>query len=178
MPRHIDQMVVIITGASSGIGLALAEELSNKGAKLVLAARRLPKLEEVNAKLGGQHLPVACDVADPAQCEQLITKAVEHFGGIDTMVCNAGYGLVRTVTETTSQEMRDMFATNVFGSIDCARAAAAVMAKQNITDGYRGQIMIVSSAAGRRGLPYFGCYAATKFAQLGFSESMRVELHD
>jgi len=178
MARHIDQMVVIITGASSGIGLALAEQLSAKGARLVLAARRLGKLEEVNAKLGGRHLPVACDVAIPEQCEQLIAKAIEHFGRIDTLVCNAGYGMVRTVAQTSSQEMRDMFATNVFGTVDCVRPAVAAMKKQNVADGWRGQIMIVTSSAARRGLPYFGCYAATKFAQLGFSEALRVELHD
>ena len=176
MGRHIEDMVVVITGASSGIGLALAQALTRKRAKLVLAARREDKLADINLSLGGRHLCVGCDVSRPDQCERLIAASVARFGRIDTLVCNAGYGMVRTVVGTSADEMRAMFATNVFGTIDCIRAAAPVMEKQGLVDGFRGQMMIVSSAAARRGLPYFGSYSATKSAQLGFAEALRVEL--
>ena len=169
-------MVVVITGASSGIGKALAEELSRRGAKLGLAARRKDKLDALNAALGGSHLAMTCDVAEADQCEILIQKSAEHFGRIDTVVCNAGYGTSKPVAETTPLEVQRMFATNVFGTIDCARAAVPIFSKQEVLNGYRGQIMIVSSAAARRGLPYFGTYSATKAAQLSISEAMRVEL--
>ena len=97
-------------------------------------------------------------------------------GGIDTLVCNAGYGSVRTVAETSHDEMRRMFETNVFGTTDCIHAAVPIMRKQELRDGWRGQIMIVSSAAAKRGLPFFGPYSATKAAQLSIAEALRVEL--
>jgi short-subunit dehydrogenase len=168
-------MGVVITGASAGIGKALAEELHRRGARLVLAARRMEKLEELNRALGGGHLCVACDVSVTEQCRELIERAVSHFGRVDTLVCNAGYGVVRTVAQTSPEEMRRIFATNVFGTTDCIHFALPVMAKQEPRDGWRGQVMVVSSAAGRRGLPYFAPYSATKAAQLGLAEGLRVE---
>jgi NAD(P)-dependent dehydrogenase (short-subunit alcohol dehydrogenase family) len=176
MSRKISDMVVVITGASAGIGRALAEQLSRQGAMLVLAARRIDKLEDLNRVLGGRHLTIACDVSSPADCQRLIEQAIERLGRIDTLVCNAGYGIVKTVAETTHDEMLRIFKTNVFGTTDCIHAAVPHIRKQEPRDGWRGQIMIVSSAAARRGLPYFGAYSATKFAQLGLSEALRVEL--
>jgi NADP-dependent 3-hydroxy acid dehydrogenase YdfG len=169
-------MVVAITGASAGIGRALAEALSHKGVKLALAARRLDRLQELNQQLGGQHFCVQADVSIPGDCESFINQTVQHFGRIDTLVCNAGYGIARSVVNSTHDDVERMFATNVYGTLDCIRAAVPLMQKQDIRDGYRGQVMIVSSAAGRRGLPFFGIYSATKFAQLGISEALRVEL--
>jgi short-subunit dehydrogenase len=169
-------MVVVITGASAGIGRALAEQLSRHGVKLVLSARRLERLEALNQSLGGRHLVVQADVSRPEDCAALVRRAVEHFGRIDTLVCNAGYGMVRRVHEMTRQEMLDILATNVLGTTDCIAAAVPVMMRQTPRDGWRGQVMIVSSAAARRGLPYFGAYSATKAAQLSLAEAMRVEL--
>ena len=174
--RQIEGMVVVITGASAGIGRALAEQLARRRARLVLSARRLDRLEELNATLRGPHLTVRADVSRTEDCENLIARAVERFGRIDTLVCNAGYGVAKSVVDTTPDEMRQIFATNVFGTTDCVRAAVPFIARQTERDGYRGQVMIVSSAAARRGLPFFGPYAATKFAQLGLSEALRVEL--
>ena len=119
---------------------------------------------------------VRSDVSRPEDCEMLIAQTVEKFGRIDTLVCNAGYGMARAVAKTSSDEMLSIFKTNVFGTTDCIRAAVPVMERQEPRDGWRGQIVIVSSAAARRGLPFFGAYSATKFAQLGLSESLRVEL--
>lgn len=176
MGRKISDMIVVITGASAGIGRALAEQLSRHGAVLALAARRLDKLEDLNRMLGGRHLAAACDVSSPEDCQRLIWQTIERFGRIDTLICNAGYGIVRPVADTSHDEMLRIFRTNVFGTTDCVRAAVPHMRQQDKRDGWRGQIVIVSSAAGRRGLPYFGAYSATKFAQLGLSEALRVEL--
>src|SRR5205823_6099955 len=82
----------------------------------------------------------------------------------------------RTVAETTPQEMHDIFQANVFGTIDCVRAAVPHMLRQDLVRRWRGQVMIVSSAVARRSLPYFGAYSATKAAQLALAEAMRVEL--
>ena len=169
-------MRVVITGASAGIGREVAVQLSAAGASLVLAARRLERLENLNEQLGGGHRCIRADVSEERDCRNLIEQAAAD-GRIDTLICNAGYGLLRTVAETSSRDMRRIFATNVFGTTDCIRAAVPVMERQSIRDGFRGQVMIVSSAAARRGLPFFGAYSATKFAQLGLAEAMRVELH-
>jgi short-subunit dehydrogenase len=169
-------MVVVITGASAGLGAELARQLSDAGARLVLSARREDRLNELNAALGGNHLVVKSDVSRTEDCQMLIARALEQFGRIDTLVCNAGYGMARAVAETSGEEMCAIFKTNVFGTTDCIRAAVPIMEKQEICQGYRGQIMIVSSAAARRGLPFFGPYSATKAAQLSLSEALRVEL--
>ena len=169
-------MVVIITGASAGIGRALAEELSARGAMLALAARRLDRLEELNRSLGGRHLCARTDVSVREQCDALVAMTVQRFGRIDTLVCNAGYGILRSVDQTTPEQMQEMFQANVFGTFDCARAAVPHMLRQDVRGGWRGQVMIVSSAVARRGIPYFGAYSGTKAAQLAMAESMRVEL--
>jgi short-subunit dehydrogenase len=169
-------MVVIITGASAGIGKALAEALSPRGARLALAARRLDRLEELNRALGGRHLCLRTDVSRREDCETLVAAAVERFGRIDTLVCNAGYGILRAVADTTPQQMQEMFQANVFGTIDCVRAAVPHMLKQEPVGNWRGQVMVVSSAVARRALPWFGSYSATKAAQLSLAEALRVEL--
>ena len=176
MKRRIDSSNIIITGASSGIGWSLAEQLSGRGATLVLAARRLEKLQQLNDRLGGRHLCVQTDVSEPTQCQRLVEIAAGRLGRIDTLICNAGYGQIQTTGDCTPQQMRDIFATNVFGSSDLIHAALPLMRTQPLKEGYRGQIVIVSSAAAGRGLPYFGPYSATKAAQKSLAEALRVEL--
>src|SRR5687768_17012081 len=97
--RRLEGMVVAITGASAGIGRALAQALHARGARMALAARRLDRIESLNRELGGSHLALQTDVADRAQCESLIRRTVEHFGRLDTLVCNAGYGVLRPVAK-------------------------------------------------------------------------------
>ncbi len=169
-------MVVVITGASSGIGRALAVGLAARGANLVLTARRLDRLNALNDQLGGNHLVVQADVACSEDCRRLVDESVKHFGRIDTLVCNAGYGLAKTIADTNAEEFRKIFQTNVFGTTEVAVAAIPFLKNQPERDGWRGQIMIVSSAVARRGLPYFGAYSATKAAQLSIAEALRVEL--
>jgi short-subunit dehydrogenase len=169
-------MIVAITGASAGIGRELAVQLSARGAKLALSARRLEKLEEVNRSLGGNQLIVRADVSRQADCEVFVSKTLEHFGRIDTLVPNAGYGLYKLTHEFEPQEMRRMFETNLFGTTDLIHAAMPAMLEQSPRDGLRGQVMIVSSAAARRATPFIGPYSATKAAQLSIAEALRVEL--
>lgn len=176
MRRAIEGMVVVITGASAGIGRALAEELSARGARLVLAARRFERLEALNRDLGRDHLLLRTDVSRRDDCEALVGQTVARFGRIDTLVCNAGYGILRPVAEMTPAEAQEIFQTNVFGTLDCVRAAVPHMMRQEPSVGWRGQVMMVSSAVARRALPYFGGYSATKAAQLSLAEAMRVEL--
>jgi NADP-dependent 3-hydroxy acid dehydrogenase YdfG len=178
MRRNLGGMVVIITGASAGIGKALAESLAARESKLVLAARRADRLDALNAQLGGSHLCVPTDVADRAQCEQLVRRAVDRFGRLDTLVCNAGFGILRPVVDAAPEEVERQFRTNLYGTLDCVRAAVPVMAAQppRAGDPLRGQVMIVSSIVARRGIPYFGIYSATKAAQLAAAEALRVEL--
>jgi short-subunit dehydrogenase len=176
MPRSLHGMAVLITGASSGIGRALAEELDRQGAQLTLVARRADRLEAFNSALGCRHQVVVADVSVPADCDRMVEQAVAKHGRLDTVVCNAGYGIAKSTAETTAAEMTRIFQTNVFGTTDVIRRAVPVMAGQSPRDGYRGQVVIVSSAVARRGLPYFGAYAATKAAQLSLAEALRVEL--
>jgi short-subunit dehydrogenase len=176
MRRAIDGMVVVITGASAGIGRALAEALAARRARLVLAARRADRLEGLNRTLGGGHLCMPTDVSRREDCERLIARTAEHFGRIDTLVCNAGYGILRRVHETTPQQAQEIFQTNVFGTLDCVRTAVPHMLAQETGGRWRGQVMVVSSAVARRALPLFGAYSATKAAQLSLAEAMRVEL--
>jgi short-subunit dehydrogenase len=174
--RQLAEMVVIITGASSGIGRELAIRLSNLRARLTLAARRMDRLEALNSQLGGKHQIVQADVSNPAHCANLISACMARYGRVDTVVCNAGYGISKSVTDTSADEMAKIFQTNLFGTTDVIRAAIPIMLNQSERDGFRGQIIIVSSAVARRGIPYFGAYSATKAAQLSIAESLRVEL--
>ena len=115
------------------------------------------------------------DVSRREDCEALVERAVEQFGRIDTLVCNAGYGILRRVHETTPEQAQEIFQTNVFGTLDGVRAAVPHMLRQEPRR-WRGQVVVVSSAVARRALPYFGAYSATKAAQLSLAEAMRVEL--
>lgn len=178
MARELNNAVVIITGASAGIGKVLAEQLHAAGCRLTLAARRIDRLESLNHQLGGKHLCLQVDVSRTDDCQMLIEETIDQFGRIDTLVCNAGYGLVRRVDEMSEAESVQLFRTNVLGTTEPMRHAVPHLRKNEIRDGWRGQIMIVSSAAARRGLPFFGAYAATKAAQLSLAEAARVELAD
>jgi short-subunit dehydrogenase len=176
MRRNLGEMVTLITGASAGIGSALARELAAAGSRLVLVARRIDRLREIAAELPGEHHCIGADVACPEQCRKIVAETIEKFGRIDTLVCNAGYGFARPFDAMSEADIRRIFDTNLFGTIECCRAAVSAMKRQEPRDGYRGQLMIVSSACARRGLPFFSTYAATKAAQLSLAEGLRIEL--
>jgi short-subunit dehydrogenase len=176
MRRNLHDMVTVITGASAGIGRALAVELAQQGGRLVLGARRLDRLHELAKELRAETVCVETDVACPHACHRLIGAALDKFHRVDTLVCNAGYGFARPIEQMSEADIRQIFDTNLFGTIECCRAAIVAMKDQSVRDGFRGQLMIVSSACARRGLPYFSTYAATKAAQLSLAEGLRIEL--
>ena len=176
MTRPLQGMVVAITGASAGIGRALAVELAARGASLALAARRRERLDALAVTLTVPVLTHTADVADPADCAAFIAATQARFGRIDTLVCNAGYGLLKGAVETSSEEWKALFATNLHGTLDCIRAALPAMRGQEVRSGWRGQVMIVSSILGRRAGPWTAAYSATKAAQLSLAEALRGEL--
>ncbi len=169
--RELKGMTVVITGASSGIGAALARALHASGAHVVLAARRLERLQALARELPGSRV-IETDVTDPAACSALLAAVPEA----DTVICNAGYGLARTICDTTAAEWLDLLKTNLLGTTACIVAAVPQLRQRPVRDGWRGQIVIVSSALARRGRPAGGAYSATKAAQLSVAEALRVEL--
>lgn len=163
----------VITGASSGIGLACAERFAANGISVVLAARRAERLDAAVARIrgaGGRAEAVTSDVTVAADVDRLVARAVEAFGTIDIMVCNAGFGYYGTVEGTPPDVMRRMMDVNFMGTYLAARAALPVFRARG-----RGHLVIVSSIVGRRGIAQTSGYSATKAAQAGFAEALRAE---
>lgn len=165
--------VVIITGASSGIGAELARQLSAQAAKLVLAARNVAALESVKS---GCLYPddvrtVQCDVGSKAQCRELIDHTVTAFGRIDTLINNAGVGMHSNFEDLADPDVLDeIMRVNYLGSAYCTYFALPYI-KQT-----RGRIVAVSSLTGKAGVPSRTGYAASKHAMAGFFDSLRIEL--
>ncbi len=163
---------VIITGASSGIGRALALEMAARGAKLVLAARSQDKLTALARELESRQasvLTVAADVSKEGDCRKLIDTAVEKFGGIDVLVNNAGISM-RALFETVDlQVIRSLMDVNFWGTVYCTKFALPYLLRSN------GSVVGVSSIAGFKGLPGRTGYSASKFAMQGFLETLRIE---
>ena len=176
MTRDLQNKVIVITGASSGIGAATAIECAKRRMKVVLSARREDKLQNIAAKVtdaGGEPLVVACDVANPDDIQQLMQKAHNTFGRIDIVFANAGYGLYSSVLEMTEQEHRHIFEVNYFGTVNTIKAAHELMQQ---TPNSLKQYLITSSVVSEVGLPMFGAYAATKAAQDSIASALRGEL--
>ena len=169
-------MVVVIIGASSGIGRALAKELSRRGCKLALIARRRALLEKLNEDLGGDHLVVEADVSRREDCNRAINLAFVHFKQIDTLVYCAGYGWAQPFSRMGHEEVARLVETNLLGTIWSIQAVIPLMKAQSDRDGYTGQIVIVSSACARRGVPYMSVYSLSKAGQLNLTEALRPEL--
>lgn len=165
--------VTLITGASSGIGAALAKELSRRGARLVLAARRVDKLKALALECGGKEgraVAVAADVTAEGDMERAVAEAVRSFGRLDVVVANAGFGVVGTLDRLSTDDYRRQFETNVFGVIRTARAALAELRKS------QGRLAIVGSVNGFVSLPSGTPYAMSKYAVRAFAEGLRAEL--
>lgn len=165
-----------MTGASSGIGKETALLLGKKGCSVVLAARREQPLQELARRIeadGGQSLVVKTDVSDERQVQRLIDAAQQRFGRIDVLINNAGFGLAATVAETTPEEMERIWRTNFMGTFYGIRSVLPVMKAQG-----GGQILTIASVVGKRATPLNGAYCATKFAQVGLMESLRMELRN
>ena len=168
--------VTIITGASTGIGEELAYQLARQGAHLVLASRRVDELERVADKvraLGTRTSVVACDVAIEKDCKHLIEFAVAEFGGIDTIVLNAGMTMWAKFADIKDMSIIErIMQVNFMGAVYCTHYALPHLQKS------RGRIVGVSSLTGLVGVPTRTAYAASKHAMRGFFDSLRIELAD
>ena len=165
--------VAIVTGASQGIGRAIAVELAKVGAHVVACSRRLPSLETVAAEVraqGRQALALACDVGDAGQVEEAVARTVKTFGRIDLLVNNAGYRIRAPLEDLPRQEWDAMVQTNLTGVFLFSQAAGRVMIRQRA-----GKIVNVSSVAGRTGSRGMACYAATKAAVNVLAKSLGAE---
>ena len=160
-----------ITGASAGIGRATAERCAAEGAAVVLSARRADRLEAIAHAItshGGRALAVPGDVTKPDDMTTLVDRAVEAFGHLDVMICNAGIGYHGPLDETPPSAMQRLVDVNLMGTLYAAHAAMRVFRQQQ-----RGHIIAISSIAGRRGVGGSSLYAATKAAQIAFIESLK-----
>lgn len=166
-PRH---RVVIITGASAGIGAATARLFAAAGARLVLAARSREPLERLAATLPGA-IAAPTDVGDPAQCRALVEMAHARHGRVDILINNAGVGLAGPVIDLSTEDLERSLAVNLFGPLWLMQAVAPLMRAQG-----QGQIINVSTVLAEQPLPYLGGYAAAKAALERLSETLRMEL--
>ncbi len=166
--------VIIITGASSGIGAATARLFAAEGYKVVLAARRMERLLALTAEIaavGGEAFPIQTDVSQVAQLENLVEKTLEKYGQIDILLNNAGFGLLTWLDHQTLDEIESQIHVNITGVLLASRLVIPHMIKRK-----QGHIINVSSVAAWVAPPTYAVYAMTKFAVRGFTEGLRREL--
>jgi NADP-dependent 3-hydroxy acid dehydrogenase YdfG len=164
---RLEGKVALITGASAGIGAAVARALNEEGARLALASRRGDELG-LDGALG-----LVCDVRDQKQLDQAVEAAVDRFGGLDILVANAGVGAYGPFLELDAEHLEEMIDVNVKGAIYAVRAALPHLLESGEAD-----VVTLASEAGRRGLPYEAVYCASKFAQVGFTRALDHELRE
>ena len=173
-PKHEKPLVTVLTGASSGLGEALAPLLARDGEIVILAARRLDSLDALARRIredGRTAVPVALDVCDATAVTSTLAAVEAEHGRIDRLICNAGIGDNTPVERFKVSDFRRIFETNVFGVLNCVEAVVpGMMARKS------GHIVGVSSLAGYRGLPGSSAYAASKAALSNLLESLRIEL--
>lgn len=174
--RDLHDKVIVITGASSGIGAATALACAEAGMAVVLGARRIAPLQQLAAGIeqrGGRAVAQACDVRRDDEVQALLDAAWQTFGRLDAAVANAGYGRLAAVEHTTDEQHRDIFETNYFGTVRLVRAALPLLRE---TLGGLRHLLITASIVSEIGLPYYGPYAATKAAQDGLASALRAEV--
>ncbi len=172
--KSLQNRVICIVGASSGIGRATAVACAQAGMRVVIAARRLDRLEELAAELtsqGGEALAVQCDIADESATEALLEQCIARFGAVDAVLANAGYGHEGSIVDLSDEALRRIFEVNFFGTVRVTRAAVEAFRKRG-----QGHLLITSSCLSRFTLPYFAAYSATKAAQTHLARALRLEL--
>ncbi len=174
-PKKLGNQVMVITGASSGIGLATARVASRRGAKLVLAARSRQSLRKLVKELrdeGGKAIEVVADVRNPKDVHAIAKAAHDEFGGFDTWVNNAGIGIYGDLEDTPIKDMRALFETNFWGMVYGSLEAVKELRRRG------GTLINVGSTVSDRAIPPQGIYAASKHAVKGFTDSLRMELEE
>ncbi|MBK7710228.1 MAG: SDR family oxidoreductase [Bacteroidales bacterium] len=172
MKNRFKDKVVIVTGASSGIGEAVAREFAKNGSKVVLAARSAEKLSEIVREIksqGGDSIFVISDVSREDDCKNLIHKAVDKYGAIDILVNNAGLSMRASFIDVELQVLHRLMDVNFWGTVYCTKYALPYLIRS------KGSLVGVSSVAGFHGLPGRTGYSASKFAIHGFLETIRIE---
>ena len=169
----LQDKVAVITGASMGIGEAIAKLFVDEGAKVVLCARNLERTKEAEQRIGRgtNTLSLSCDVSRREQVDAVVAETLKRFGRIDIWVNNAGYGLNDAVADMDIAEFKRMFDTNLFGAVECMQAVIPVMRRQG-----GGDIVNISSVSGHIATPYMSGYAATKHAMNAIGKAARMEL--
>jgi short-subunit dehydrogenase len=167
--------VVIVTGASAGIGKSLALQLARQGAKVAIAARRVEQLEQVVAEcraLGGEMLVVPTDVSDEAQCKALVEKTLAVFGRLDMLINNAGLAASALLDEFPDLHLfKQTMDVNFYGAVYCTYYALPHLKKT------RGRVIAISSVGGKSAIPYNTPYCSSKYAMHGFYDALRMELY-
>jgi NAD(P)-dependent dehydrogenase (short-subunit alcohol dehydrogenase family) len=163
--------VWFVTGSSRGFGRQFVEAALSRGDKVAATARNTDSLADLVAEYGEAVLPLALDVTDKAAAAEAVRRAHEHFGRLDVVVNNAGYGLFGTVEELGEQEIRDQFETNLFGALWVTQAALPYLRAQN-----SGHIIQISSIGGVASMPTLGGYSASKWALEGLTEALAGEV--
>nr|WP_299339621.1 oxidoreductase [Allomuricauda sp.] len=171
MKKFDNSTVWFITGASSGFGKSLAQHAIEKGYKVVATARRQEKLKELQATAPDQVLPLQMDVTQRKEVKQAIEKTIAHWGKIDVLINNAGYGIVGALEETPEDELRKQMETNFFGAVAVTQEALPHMRKER-----SGAVVNMSSMGGNMSFGGFGAYSASKFALEGASEALAQEV--
>lgn len=172
MKRYFQDKVIIVTGASSGIGLASARLFASCGAKVVMAARSLDRMEEAAREMSAHAENIRCircDVTLEDDCRHLIDRAVEAFGRIDILVCNAGLSMRAMFGDLDLAVLRRLMDVNFWGTVHCTRYALPYLLAS------RGQVVGVISIAGYSALPARSGYSASKYAVRGFLDTLRIE---
>jgi short-subunit dehydrogenase len=173
--KPVGEQVIVITGASSGIGLATAEAAAEQGAKLVLASRSGDTLEEVAIRLsknGAEAMAVDADVGNRSDVEQIAVAAIERFGRIDTWINNAGVAIYGRLDEVSDEDSRRLFDTNFWGVVNGSLVALRHLRANG------GAIINLGSEVSDAVMPLQGMYTASKHAVKGFTDSLRVEVEE
>ncbi|MBO5961637.1 MAG: SDR family oxidoreductase [Alistipes sp.] len=172
MKSALNGRVVVITGASSGIGEAMARLYSELGAKVALGARNETKLAELVQAIrseGGEAIYITTDVTKESDCQRLVERAAEEFGGVDIMICNAGISMRALFDDVEMSVLHRVMDVNFWGTAYCAKYALPYLQAS------KGSLVGISSVAGLHGLPGRTGYSASKFAMTGLLETIRIE---